>query len=141
MEELLVYALLLFEDIMSEDEYKKRLDKLFLHSPENEDLLYLEWEMDIKKSITYITSYIDYKVVDYELFGRILMKELNAYYKGHTDIKSFACKMYNLWGNLPRHIQEKEPFWALCYADDPLSWGDEEQTRDLYENMMNYYKD
>lgn len=47
--------------------------------------------------------------------------------------------MYRLWEELPQEVQMKEPFWALNYADDPLSWGDEEQTRELYEKMMNYY--
>jgi hypothetical protein len=49
--------------------------------------------------------------------------------------------MYNLWEDLPGQIQNIEPFWALCYADNPLSWGDEEQTRSIYENMMNFYED
>ena len=49
--------------------------------------------------------------------------------------------MYNLWEDLPGQIQDIELFWALCYADDPLSWGDEEQTRSIYENMMNFYDD
>ena len=29
----------------------------------------------------------------------------------------------------------------LCYVDAPLSWGHEEQTRNIYEKMLNYYKD
>lgn len=29
MEELLVYAILLYEELITEDEYNKRLDKLF----------------------------------------------------------------------------------------------------------------
>ena len=41
MEELLVYALLLYEELVAEDEYYKRLDELFLKTPENDDLLYL----------------------------------------------------------------------------------------------------
>ena len=49
MEELLVYAILLYEGLVTENEYNKRLDELFLTTPENDDLLYLEWETDIKK--------------------------------------------------------------------------------------------
>lgn len=49
MEELLVYALLLYEELVTENEYSKRLDELFLKNPEDDDLLYLEWETDIKK--------------------------------------------------------------------------------------------
>lgn len=29
-----------------------------------------------------------------------------------------------------------EPFRILCCADDPMSWGDVEQTRKLYEEML-----
>lgn len=41
MEELLVYIILLYEKLVTEDEYNKRLDELFLNIPENDDLLYL----------------------------------------------------------------------------------------------------
>ena len=40
MEELLVYAILLYEGLVTENEYNKRLDELFLTTPENDDLLY-----------------------------------------------------------------------------------------------------
>ena len=47
--------------------------------------------------------------------------------------------MYNLWESLSGNIQDKEPFFVLCYADDPLLWGDEEQTRNIYEFIMYYF--
>ena len=99
------------------------------------------WEKDIQKVIIYIRTQIDYNAVDYEVFGKILMKKLKEYYKGTSDIKYFTDRMYNLWEDLPGQIQDIEPFWTLCYADDPLSWGDEEQTKSIYENMMNFYED
>lgn len=141
VEELLVYAILLYEDLVTENEYSKRLDELFLNDPENEDLLYLEWETDIKKAIIYIRTNIDYNNLDIERFGRILINKLKAVYVNCSDIKCFASRMYNLWESLPGGIQNIEPFWTLCYADDPLSWGDEEQTRNIYEYMLDYYKD
>lgn len=141
MEELLVFAFLLCEEMVSEEEYEKRLDELFLDCPENDDLLHLEWETDIVQTITYIRSHTNYDSFNYELFGKILMERLKEYYEKCSDIKSFARKMYQLWEELPQDVQMKEPFWVLSYADDPLSWGDEEQTRELYEKMMNYYID
>ncbi len=54
MEELLVFALLLCEGILSKDEYWKRLDELFLESPEDDNFLYLEWETNIKLSLIHI---------------------------------------------------------------------------------------
>jgi hypothetical protein len=41
---------------------------------------------------------------------------------------------------LPSVIQSVEPFWSLSYADDPLSWGDVNQTKELYEEMLNFYQ-
>ena len=105
------------------------------------DLLYLEWETDIKKSIIYVRTHIDYNNLDIEQFGKVLMSKLKAVYVNCSDIKRFASQMYSVWESLPRNIQKLEPFWTLCYADDPLSWGDEEQTRSIYEHMLNYYKD
>ena len=141
MEELFVYAILLYEGFVTEHEYNKRLDELFLSDPENDDLLYLEWETNIKKAIIYIKTNVDYKKLDLEQFGRILMSKLKRVYVNCSDIRYFASRMYSLWKSLPGDIQNVEPFWILCYADDPLSWGDEEQTRNIYEHMLNYYKD
>lgn len=141
MEELLAYAILLYEKLVTENEYNKRLDELFLSNPENDDLLYLEWETDIKKVIIYVRTHLDYDNLDLEQFGRILMSKLKTVYVNCSDIKHFAGRMYSLWESLPRNMQKIEPFWALCYADEPLSWGDEEQTRSIYEDMLNYYKD
>ena len=84
MEELLIYAILLYEELATENEYNKRLDELFLSTPENDDLfndlLYLEWETDIKKAIIYVRTHIDYKNLDPERFGRVLMSKLETIY-------------------------------------------------------------
>lgn len=117
----MVYAILLYEELVTEDEYNKRRDELFLSTPEDDDLLYLEWET-------------------LEQFGRILMSKLKAVYVKCSDIKHFAGHSHSLWESLPGNIQNIEPFWALNYADDPLSWGDEEQARNIYEHMLNYYE-
>lgn len=77
MEELFVYILLLCNEIIEEDEYSKKLDELFLENPEDDDLLYLEWEMDIKKADTYIWSHIDFETVDEKRIGKIYRKILH----------------------------------------------------------------
>ncbi len=86
-------------------------------------------------------THVDYKNLDFERFGKILMSKLKVVYVNCSDIKCFASQMYSLWENLPGNIQNIEPFWTLCYADEPLSWGDEKQTRNIYEHMLSYYKD
>ena len=66
-------------------------------------------------------THIDYKNFDLERFGRILMSKLKMAYVNCSDIKCFANRMYSLWESRPGNIQDVEPFWTLCYADDPLS--------------------
>ena len=60
MEKMLVYAIMLYEKLITENEYNKRLDELFLSTPENNYFLYLKWETDIKKSMIYVRTHIDY---------------------------------------------------------------------------------
>ena len=140
MEELLTYMLLLSEELVAESEYHKRLDELFLNHPENDDLLYLEWETDIKEAVVYVRTHIDYNNFDSNRFGKILMIKLEVIYTNCTDIKLFADQMYSLWESLPENIQNIEPFQVLCYAGDSLSWGDEDQAKNIYEYMLKYYE-
>lgn len=139
MEELLAYAILLCQNIITEEMYQKKLNELFLKDIENEIFLKLEWETDINKAIIYIRTHINYQNINYEEFGKSLMKVLKKYYECCTSIEQFSEKMYLLWESLPGKLQNKQPFFTLSYADDPLSWGDEKQTRSIYENMLNYY--
>ena len=139
MEELLAYAILLCQNIITEEMYQKKLNELFLKDIENEIFLKLEWETDINKAIIYIRTRINYQNINYEEFGKSLMKVLKKYYECCTSIEQFSEKMYLLWKSLPGEIQNEQPFFTLSYADDPLSWGDEKQTRSIYENMLNYY--
>lgn len=140
MEELLVYALLLCEGLETENSYKTRLDELFLENPEDDTLLHLEWETDIKNAVIYIRSNFHYSSFDHKLFGKILMNKLGDCYYRCQNIREFGDRMFSLWENLPGIIQDEEPFHTLSYADDPLSYGDEKQSRELYENMLCYYK-
>ena len=119
--------------------YQKKLNELFLKDIENEIFLKLEWETDINKAIIYIRTRINYQNINYEEFGKSLMKVLKKYYECCTSIEQFSEKMYLLWESLPGRLQNEQPFFTLSYADDPLSWGDEKQTRSIYENMLNYY--
>lgn len=143
IEELFAYAVLLCNDIIiTEEVYQKRLNELFTENPDHEMLLDLEWETDIQKAMIYIKTHIDHQDLSlrHDVFGRILMEKVQEYYNRCADIGTFAGKMYALWKDLPGNIQDQEPFWTLSYADDPLSWGDEEQTRRIYEEMFDHYK-
>ena len=93
---------------------------------------------DIKGSCLYLKAHFNYAEFNADKFGQFLMRKLAVLYK-QNKLRHFAAKMYSLWQNLPDNISCEEPFWTLCYADDPLSWEDEKQCRELYEYMLNYY--
>lgn len=57
------------------------------------------------------------------------------------NIHKIASGLYNLWFSLPSNFQDIEPFRVLSFPDDPLSWGDEKQTREIYEGLFEYYKE
>ena len=139
MEELLAYAYLMRVDLVSYDTYEEKLNELFLENPTNEDLLELAFLIgSMKETIIYIQTHIDYNAMDCDKFGRELFCLLKPVYK-NVDIYVFGHKMYSLWKNLAGNLQAKQPFWSLSYADDPLSWKDEEQARKIYEEMFAYY--
>ncbi len=141
MEELLVYAILLYEEIITEEVYENRLNEMFIEDCNNEILLHLEWENNFKNAISFIRTNVDYDNFNHKIFGKALMGLLKKYYSDCNDINLFGYKMYSLWESLPGNIQDIEPFWTLSYADDPLSWKDEMQSRELYEKAFNYYEE
>lgn len=112
----MVYAILFYEESVTENEYSKRLDELFLNNPEYDDLLCLEWETDIKKAIIYVRTHIYHKSLNYEQFGRILMSKLKVVYKNCSDIKYFASPMYSLVGKFAwKHSEHRTIFYfKLC---------------------------
>lgn len=142
VEILLSYAILLYVGLVSDSEYKEILDTYFLKHPDNALLIELEWRtFDIEGTIKMIFDYCLENNVNYDTFGYFFISKLEEiYYQYDMDIQSFGSKMYSIWTLLPSEIDNKEPFWTLCYADDSLSWGDEKQTRELYQNMFQYYK-
>lgn len=141
MEELLAYAILLYEKIVTEAEYQERLDALFLAHPDDRMLLNLECETDIRKAVIYIRTRADYGYISLhpETFSRTLMEILKGYYTKCPDIREFGSKMYSLWESLPGNLQNQEPFETFCYADNPLYWNNEAQSRSFYEIALAHY--
>lgn len=143
MEELLALVYLYREGLTTEEKCLEKLDELFLEDQENDFLLELEWNFrTIKDLVVRVWSYCGTHACDLsaDAFGRVLMARLKElYHREGTDIHDFAGRMYNLWEGLPPWLQQEQPFFALCYGDDPLSWGDEAQTREIYEHAMSHY--
>ncbi|MGN0600296.1 MAG: hypothetical protein ACI4JK_10425 [Oscillospiraceae bacterium] len=137
MEELFVYALLYVIGYKKAAEYQYSLDKLFLDEPLNKELLDLE-EMKYKDAMLHLFQLMRTKPINHDEFGRYLMRILKPIYR-ESDINDFGKKMCELWKLLPSSIDNEEPFHIFCYADDCLSYGDEQQCRELYEIALNYY--
>ena len=95
MEELLAYAILLYEGIVTEEEYQERLHDLFLEHPDDRTLLDLECETYIQKAVIYIRTRADYGSIRLhsETFGQALMETLREYYSCCTDLRRFGSKM------------------------------------------------
>lgn len=139
MNELLAYAVLLCEGIVSDKVFNDRLDEIFLRDPKDEMLLELECMENAEKAAASLRARFDYGKLDKALFGRAVMKELNEYHRICGTTERFGKKMYLLWESLPGCVQDEEPFSILTYADDPLFWGDERQSREIYEKAFGYY--
>lgn len=140
MEELIVYAILCCVGYKKYDEYKEKLDQLFLQNPQNEVLLDLEGR-NYKDAMLHLFSLFNEKSLDLDigLFSVMLMSKLKDIYTTEKNLKEFGKRMYQLWQYLPDELAKLEPFSILCYADDPLSWGDKKQCRELYEKAIYYY--
>lgn len=120
------------------------LDSMFSETPGDEVLLELEECSDnYKNTFIRLKRYFEYEIntFDSDKFGKIFFKGLETVYNsGVYDIAEFGSRCYKLWSLLPAFLDYEQPFYVLCYADDPLSWGDEEQTRTLYRDAFSFYK-
>lgn len=140
LEELTALAMLLYEEIaVTEDLYLERLHQFFLKHPEDPFLLDLECQTDLDEAMLMIRRRVDCRGLDRNRFGRVLMGFLKEYYAACGDLGRFAKKARSLWEDFPLNIQKEMPFWALSWADEPLSWKDEAQSRSLYEAALCYY--
>lgn len=144
MEKLVALCYVWAFGLADKDDYVTELDRLFLENPEDDFLLVLE-ELgnDRAESWERLGRLVD--SVDIDLFGKELFAALEKVYKADVfPLAEFGRRCYKLWCALPyRPFQYEhiEPFSTLTYADDPLSYGDEGQSRGLYEAAFDYYKE
>jgi len=138
MEELIVYAVLCSVGYERYDEYREKLDQLFLQKPQDEVLLDLEGR-SYKDAMLHLVYWFNEIQLDIVQFGKKLMNKLREIYVAESNLEDFGKRAYRLWQYLPDELSKEEPFHILSYADDPLSWGDEKQCRELYEKALYYY--
>lgn len=143
MERLYAEFLLWKHGFHAGERYETLLNELFLLDTSNDFLLELEEcaTNALRTSQLLMCAWnADPTQFDGSMFGKHLFSRLKlAYHSNRMGIEEFGKRCYLLWGDLPSWINEAEPFWTLSYADDPLSWGDEAQTRSLYEKAFTFY--
>lgn len=144
-EDLLAYGVLAQAGLLPAEEYRKKLDALFEADMGNELLLELEFcGKDVQRSVNMIREYVlaNEGGFDAEAFGRILLGMLERIYRDWPGtLERFGSAAYLLWEALPGPIAGQEPFSRLCWADDPISYGDEAGGRAIYEELFSYYGD
>ena len=142
--EICIFSLLWLNELSTNEKYESMLHKYFINASNDKVLLELEeCSSDIRKTNAILENYWDsaHMILDDDVLGDHLFTELAAIYKYNKfGIEEFGKRCYSLWNHLPSHLQRKEPFWTLSYADDCLSWNDEAQTRKLYEEAFSFYR-
>lgn len=142
IEKLYAFVISLHTNIVTQKEYEDFLDTIFLNDPTNELLLDLEVaSKDFNETLALVNEALYKKEgrLDFAVFGKVLFENLGAFYKKDVlEIADFGRRAYSIWHLLPNEINQTEPFWTLCYAGDYLSFGDESQTRELYERAFSY---
>ena len=144
MEKLICKSLLWKMELSNGEDYNTTLDKMFLENSNNDLLLELEsCSSDSDATFDILQRYWKYKCGDFSVddFGKCLLEDLKTvYFSNAFIIAEFGKRCYQLWQQLPSEMHTKEPFHTLSYANEPLSWNDEEQTRKLYEDLFDFYK-
>ena len=145
MEKLICKSLLWKFGLTDGTDYSKTLDEMFLADVNNDLLLELEScsSYDYDTAFDILQRFWKYECKNFsvDVFGRCLTEDLKMVYQSEAfHIEDFGRKCYLILKQLPYELYIAEPFRILSYADDPLSWGDEEQTRKLYEEFFDFYK-
>lgn len=131
--------------LCTKSDYIEKLDKLFLKDPESDLLLDLEELSGDKRGTLARLRYINEKNVTE--FGKELFTRVERYYTENAveNLKPFTRLAYRLWEALtfmlPFEFTVSEPFVSFSCADEPLYWGDEKQSRELYQYVFDYYKE
>ncbi len=144
MECLFAEFLLWFHGFQTNESYETLLHKIFLDHPDQDILLELEMvSSHLLDTRGRFTRYWDYECSDLDaaIFGKKLFSGLEkAYGSNRLPIDKFGWQCELLWKDIPENLAHAEPFLTLSYADECLSWGDEAQTRMLYEKAFAFYK-
>ncbi len=121
------------------ERYKNYLDDLFIENSEDELILELQWcTNDLEKTVVTIMSALHDVELDYVECRKAIIAELEVLYN-ELELEEFAELGYSVWNNLEGEMRDEKPLNDLCFADDPLSWGDKEQSIEIYQKLFRYY--
>lgn len=144
MEKLAALCCLWAFGLSDKNDYAEELDRLFLENPGDDLLLELE-NLGDDRAAAWARLGWSADRLNIDLFGKELFAALEkAYSENRFPLAEFGRRCYSLWCALPYHpyqYEHIEPFCTLTYADDPLSWGDEKQTLELYQAAFDFYKE
>lgn len=144
MEKLVALCYVWAFGLSGKDDYAAELNRLYLENPEDDILLELECLGDDRAAAWARLGWLADRL-NIDSFGKELFAALEKVYsENRFPLAEFGRRCCELWRALPYHpyqYEHIEPFSTLTYADDPLSYGDEGQSRDLYEAAFDYYKE
>lgn len=144
MERLAALCCLWRFGIGTKADYMIELNRLFLENSEDDFLLELEGLGDDSAAALTKLSPLVKGSSNVDVFGKELLSGLEKFYSKNcnslSSLEEFGKMCYGMWKSFPANIDD-QPFLTLAYADDPLSWGNEKQSRELYQAAFDYYKE
>lgn len=142
MERLYAEALLLKHGFTPPERYETQLNDRFLQTPDVGFLLELEeLSGSAEDTCARFARYWTWERDDFDAvsFGKQLFYGLAcAYHTERLSLEEFTRHCYALWRELPEQISKCVPFHVLSYADEPLAYGDEAQTKALLADAFAY---
>lgn len=146
MEKLTALLLLRLSGFGSAEPYFEELDRLFLERPDDDFWFELEDCLkDLRGHWARISERFAANIGGYDIskFGRELSGGVQEFFDenvstGKITLREFGRMGYKLWLLLSDLNVEvhSDPFVVLCYADEPLDYGDEKQSLDLYRFFL-----
>lgn len=144
MEKLAALCCLWANGLGTKENYMAELDRLFLEDPGDDFLLELEgFGNDCARAWERL-GWLAGGSLNIDIFGKELFAALEKVYNENKfPLDEFGRRCFKMWCALPYKPYRSEciePFHTLTYAADPLSYGDEGQSRNLFEAAFDFYK-
>lgn len=152
MKKLTALLLLYLSGLGAEKPYFEELDRQFLERPDDAFLFELgDCLNDLRRHWALLRRRFEFglgKGFDLNLFGGELSRGVEGFFDenvgtGKMTLKKFGELGYKLWLLLSdmNFDVHGDPFVILCYADEPLDYGDERQSLGLYRYFFDFYKE